>query len=91
MLKGNCYVTSEAVYHLLGGKSSGWKPMVLRMKNGTHWFLKHQSGLILDLTSCQFDRSGEKPDYTQARGTGFLTKESSKRASVLMKKLIWQE
>lgn len=55
--------------------------------NDTHWFLKHSSGLILDPSSLQFKTP---PDYSQARGSGFLTKHPSKRAVALMKVLTWQ-
>jgi hypothetical protein len=47
----------------------------------SHWFLKHESGFILDLTGDQF---GMTLDYSKARGTGFLTKEPSKRAKKLL-------
>lgn len=85
--RGNCYVTSETLYHLLGGKAAGWKPMVMSTHNDTHWFLRHSSGLILDATASQFRT---RPDYSLARGTGFLTKGPSKRAKALMEKLVWQ-
>lgn len=75
--RGNCYVTSEALYHLLGGKESGWKPMNMKHEGESHWFLKHKSGLILDATASQFKK---KPDYQKARGRGFLTKQPSLRA-----------
>ena len=88
-MRGNCYVTSEALYHLLGGKRAGWKPMLLSVNGGTHWFLKHNTGLILDATAKQFGRI--KPDYSKARGNGFLTVGPSKRAKKLMKELVWQE
>lgn len=39
MKRGNCYVTCEALYHLLGGKAAGWKPMTLRHEGDTHWYL----------------------------------------------------
>ena len=87
-VRGNCYVTAEALYHLLGGKAAGWKPMRLRHCGDTHWFLKHSSGLVLDATANQFETS---PDYSQGRGTGFLTKLPSKRARKLMKDLLWQK
>jgi hypothetical protein len=29
--RGNCYYTSEALYHILGGKAAGWKPMRITM------------------------------------------------------------
>lgn len=86
-MTGNCYAASEALYHLLGGKAAGWKPMVISMKPLNHWFLKHESGTILDVTSSQFD---SPPDYDKARGCGFLTKKPSERAKQLMNILVWK-
>ena len=86
--RGNCYVTSEALYHLLGGKSMGWKPMRMKHEGDTHWFLYDTiTGLILDPTVNQFKTT---PDYDKAIGSGFLTKEPSKRARELMELLVWQ-
>jgi hypothetical protein len=90
--RGNCYVTCEAMYHLLGGAAAGYKPMVMRHESDTHWFLLHTSGMynlgmVVDPTVSQFKT---KPDYSKARGCGFLTKKPSKRARELMKKLVWQ-
>lgn len=85
--RGNCYVASEALYHLLGGKLSSWKPMRMRHEGDSHWFLQHWSGLILDPTAAQFKTI---PDYTKARGCGFLTVKPSKRAVALMGRMVWQ-
>jgi hypothetical protein len=85
--RGNCYVTCEALYHLLGGKDSGWKPMRMTVEFDTHWFLIHSSGIVLDPTKNQFNK---KIDYTKGIGCGFLTKNPSKRAKELMSKLLWQ-
>jgi hypothetical protein len=88
--RGNCYATSEALYHLLGGKKAGWKPMYMNTRaTGNHWFLQHKSGMILDATAKQFPK-GVKPDYSKARGNGFLTKKPSKKAKALMETLVWQ-
>jgi len=88
--RGNCYVTSEALYHLLGGKESGWKPMRVKMSNDTHWFLQNiHTGQRLDVTAMQF--TDEFPDYTSAVGAGFLTAQPSKRAIALMDKMLWQD
>jgi hypothetical protein len=51
-------------------------------KNDTHWFLQHKNGTILDPTVQQFKTF--LPDYSAARGCGFLTTKPSKRAVVLM-------
>lgn len=74
---GMCYVVSEWLYHRLGGKKAGWKPMVLDTGHKQkHWFLQHCSGFILDATANQFDHP---LDYSKAKGCGFLTKKPSKR------------
>ena len=87
-MRGNCYVTCEALYHLLGGKKLGWKPMTLHHENDTHWFLVNMiTNQILDPTVSQFNTV---PDYSKARGRGFLTKLPSKRAKQLMNNLVWQ-
>lgn len=89
-LRGNCYVTTEALYHLLGGKAAGWIPQVMRIGSDTHWFLRHRAtGLVVDATAKQFGK--ETPDWSLARGTGFLTKGPSKRARLLMRAMLWQE
>jgi hypothetical protein len=90
--RGNCYATCEALYHLLGGKEAGWKPMRLKMKPSdqeSHWFLKHSSGVILDPTKKQF--GGITPNYAKGVGSGFLTKKPSWRARQLMDIMVWQE
>ncbi len=80
-------MASEALYHILGGKAAGWKPMRMRVKGDTHWFLRHASGLLLDPSVRQFDIT---PNYSRARGSGFLTKGPSKRARALMDEMTWQ-
>lgn len=87
MARGNCYAASEALYHLIGGKLAGWTPMRMRVHNDSHWFLRHATGLILDPTASQFK---SPPDYSQAVGSGFLTKTPSTRARKLMTTIVWQ-
>jgi hypothetical protein len=85
--RGNCYVTSEALYHLLGGKRAGWTPMRVRWCGDMHWFLRHKTGVIVDATRAQFIT---EPPYRKAVGTGFLTIRPSKRARRLMNTMVWQ-
>lgn len=91
-LRGNCYVCCEAIYHLLGGKAAGWQPMCMRWEGDTHWFLRRRVVgdvyMTFDPTASQFK---VKPDYSLARGKGFLTKGPSRRARALMEKLLWQD
>lgn len=83
-IKGKCYIASEAVYHLAGGKKAGLKPFVMKAPEGdweTHWFLKDKNENIIDLTAKQFSCS---LDYNIATGKGFLTKKPSKKAKKLI-------
>lgn len=86
--RGNCYVASEALYHLLGGKRAGWTPKRVRFAGDVHWFLQHRSGMVLDVTRAQFGRV--RPPYERARGGGFLTRRPSRRARKLMERMVWQ-
>ena len=81
---GHCYVASEVAYYLLGGKEGGWTPQYIKHLGCPHWFLKHRSGFILDLTKNQFQ---SPVPYYKARGKGFLTKLPSKRAKMLLKRI----
>jgi hypothetical protein len=40
--EGHCAVAAEAAYHLLGGKTAGWVPVVLPrvvLGDNTHWWI----------------------------------------------------
>ena len=56
--KGHCAIATEAAYHLLGGRDSGWIPVVLPKKilgYTTHWWLRNSETLaIFDPTAEQF-------------------------------------
>jgi len=76
---GHCYVASEALYHLLGGRRAGLKPVHKRLKGGIHWWLVFK-GLVIDPTADQFDNV----NYSNGVGCGFLTRKPSKRARMLI-------
>lgn len=85
--RGNCYVTSEALYHLLGGKAAGWVPMNMRWEGESHWFLRNRiTSTIVDVTVSQFKH---RPNYGLARGRGFLTRRPSAAATRLMGRLVY--
>lgn len=90
--RGNCYVTCEALYHLLGGAAAGYTPHTVRHEGAVHWYLvldghPERGPTILDPTAAQFRTP---VPYERGRGRGFLTKKPSKRARVLMDRLVWQ-
>lgn len=87
-LEGHCYVAAEALYYLLKDKS--WKPMVASYRENnrkaTHWWLEHRlSGEIADPTKEQYLPGN--PPYEIGRGSGFLTKQPSKRARTVIERV----
>ena len=85
---GHCYAASEALYHLLGGKEKGYKPMRGKgLNNESHWWIVDKDGNKLDPTAEQFYFVGLKPPYEAGKGNGFLTKTPSKRAKEIISKI----
>lgn len=80
---GFCYIVSEVMYHRMGGKKAGLTPYVMRVGKDTHWWLD-KGGKIYDYTVEQFSKA---PDYSKGRACGFLTKQPSKRAKILMERM----
>ncbi len=76
-LRGHCYIACEVVAHL----HPRLKPHHVAHEGSPHWFLKAEDGSIIDPTAEQF--STPVP-YSRGRGCGFLTKELSKRARLLL-------
>lgn len=86
---GYCYVASEAIYHLAGGRRAGLTPMVLGSRSpwgreGSHWFLRDRTGRIIDVTAGQFRPPLRRAEYAAARGCGFLTKRPSSGARAII-------
>jgi hypothetical protein len=82
-LAGHCYVAAQAAYHLLGGRSSGLTPHSASHRGGTHWWLEDESGEIVDPTAAQW----KKPfPYQKGTGRGFLTKDASARAQIVIER-----
>lgn len=82
-LAGHCYVATEALYHMAGGKRYGFKPMFIRHENEPHWFLQSFGGAVYDITAEQFDSAVK---YENAKGKGFLTRRPSKRAKIVIQR-----
>jgi hypothetical protein len=85
---GHCYAATEALYHLLGGKESGWHPCWGKDAEGvTHWWLRNAEGEILDPTVEQYISVGKKPPYGEGRRGPFLTQRPSKRANEIISRV----
>lgn len=86
-MAGHCYVASEVFYHAMGGKAQGWKAMHVTVLDGPHWFMKHSSGIVVDITADQFPCA---VPYDNAKGKGMQGRykngvlQPSKRASAVL-------
>lgn len=91
-VEGHSYSSSEALFHLLGGKSSKLSLQAASFeKDGeahTHWWIKSHDGQILDPTAEQFYAMGKEPPYDQGKKVDFLTKEPSKKTITIINRLI---
>tara|TARA_Y100000034_G_scaffold130321_2_gene188542 strand:- start:85057 stop:85452 length:396 start_codon:yes stop_codon:yes gene_type:complete len=84
---GHCYAACDALYELIGRKESGFTPHCAKDENGiTHWWLQRGEE-ILDPTKEQYTSDGVSPPYSKGKGKGFLTKEPSKRARKIIKRI----
>jgi hypothetical protein len=80
--EGHCYTATEALFHLLGGyEQEEYRPYRLRHEGATHWWLRSKSGQNRDLTNEQFLTP---VPYEQGVGNGFLTRQPSKRAQIII-------
>lgn len=84
---GHCYVATEAAYYLLGAGETGWQPAFIRHEDQPHWFLVNRlTGEVLDITWRQFN---ELPNYhDDGRGKGFLTNFPSRRAAIVIQRVL---
>lgn len=83
-MTGHCYVASEALYALLGGKAAGYKPASLAHEGSIHWWLVSADGQVIDPTADQFTTP---VPYENGRCRGFLTREPSARAREVLRRV----
>ena len=68
---------------MVGGKKAGWTPVRIRHENDSHWFLCGPDGSFVDPT---FDQFETPVPYEAGVGSGFLTREPSKRAREIIRR-----
>lgn len=95
-MTGHCYAATEALYWLLGGPDSEFKPFVLSHKTfpegldegETHWFLRNEkTGEILDPTKEQFEDVPILYDRGTPNGMMNYPKGGSKRAKEIIRRI----
>ena len=83
-LAGHCYVASETYYHLKGGKAAGLHAVNMKHEGVSHWWIE-EGDQIVDLTAAQFPTP---VPYSLGRRRGFLTKKPSKRAQIVIDRVL---
>lgn len=85
---GHCYVASEVLFHSLQ-PAGGYSAACGRDERGVvHWWIvDNLTGEIHDATADQYYSKGLEPPYKVGRKTGFLTKQPSKRAQIVLARL----
>lgn len=93
-LFGHCYHSAEALYHLIRDLHSpeeyhGYRPCRGVDDNGIpHWWLQSERGDILDPTAGQYTLNGLNAPYESGRFRNFLTKQPSKNAETLIRRIV---
>ena len=84
-LAGHCYVATQSLWHLLGAQDSGYTPHSGPAPGGgTHWWLvEDDTGRVIDPTATQFPAY----DYSLGSGKGFLTRDPSRRARIVIERV----
>jgi len=77
---GRCYPAAEAVWHLIGGPRSSWRPAWVRTGRLSTLMNRHTRA-ICDPTCAQFT---VLPDYAAGACCGFLTTKPSKRTQAIL-------
>jgi hypothetical protein len=82
---GHCYVASETIYHLTGRTL---RPVRIVHESTPHWFLIDTNGNVVDATADQF---ATPVPYDQGRRRPFRTRRPSKRAQILIRRVLTGE
>jgi hypothetical protein len=60
------YVAAEAYFHLAGGWEAGLRPMQLKFRGKSHWWLLNAAGRVIDMTLAPRETSS----FPYQRGKG---------------------
>ena len=82
---GFCYIATEALFHMIGGINSEYRPCYIKEDNETHWWLVNGKNHVLDPTFDQYEFV--VPPYHLGKKAGFLngySKPSKRAAKILL-------
>jgi hypothetical protein len=84
---GFAYVAAEAYFHLAGGRDAGLRPMQLKHRGKSHWWLLDPSGRVIDLTLAPRESSGFPYRRGKPRPFRYTPAGISRRAKAIVERV----
>src|SRR4051812_18202268 len=84
---GFAYVAAEAYFHLAGGWDAGLRPMQLKYRGKSHWWLLDPSGRVIDLTLGPRETSKFPYHRGQCRPFRYTPAGISRRAQTVVERV----
>jgi hypothetical protein len=84
---GFAYVAAEAYFHLAGGWDAGLRPMQLKFRGKSHWWLVDADERVIDLVLGPRERSSFPYHRGQCRPFRFTPAGISLRAQTVVKRV----
>jgi hypothetical protein len=84
---GFAYVAAEAYFHLAGGWDAGLRPMQLKYRGKSHWWLLDPSGRVIDLTLGPREPSSFPYHRGQRRPFRYTPAGISRRAQTVVERV----
>ena len=84
---GFAYVAAEAYFHLAGGWDAGLRPMQLRYRGKSHWWLLDPEGRVVDLTLGPREKSGFPYHRGKCRPFRYTPAGISRRAQTVVERV----
>ena len=84
---GFAYVAAEAYFHLAGGWDAGLRPMQLRYRGKSHWWLLDPSGRVIDLVLGPRETSKFPYHRGQCRPFRYTPAGLSRRAQTVVERV----
>jgi hypothetical protein len=84
---GFAYVAAEAYFHLAGGWDAGLRPMQLKYRGKSHWWLVDSSGRVIDLTLAPRETSSFPYHRGRRRPFRYTPAGISRRAQTIVERV----
>jgi hypothetical protein len=84
---GFAYIAAEAYFHLGGGHGAGLRPVHLKYRGKSHWWLLDSEGRVIDLTLAPRETSGFPYHRGKRRPFRYTPVGLSRRARTIVERV----